>query len=109
MLVVVEPGRRSIQTAEAVQRMAEDIGVNNVYLVVNKVTGNDNEFCDHIEQYFTGGASTLPLLGCLPFDEQVRKADMDSVAAFDAAPGYVAEVSRVLDQLEASLAESSAD
>jgi CO dehydrogenase maturation factor len=107
MLVVVEPGRRSIQTAEAVRRMADDIGVNNVYLVVNKVTENDGDFCDHIEDYFSAGAdSGLPLLGCLPFDEDVRKADLDGAAAFDAAPGYVAEVSRVLDLLEAKLSAS---
>lgn len=104
MLVVVEPGRRSIQTAEAVRRMADDIGVSNVFLVVNKVTGNDKEFCDHIEDYFTTSASELPLLGCLPFDEQVRQADLDGAAAFDTAPGYVAEVGRVLDQLENQLA-----
>jgi len=107
MLVVVEPGRRSIQTAEAVQRMAADIGIDNVFLVVNKVTAADDEFCRHIEDYFTSEPGrSLPLLGCLPFDEQVRKADLDGVAAFDAAPGYVAEVSRVLDDLEGRLGSS---
>lgn len=105
MLVVVEPGRRSLQTAEAVQRMAADIGVDNVYLIVNKVTASDESFCRHIEDYFTGGAdNSLPLLGCLPFDEQVRQADLDGVAAFDAAPGYVHEVARILDALEEQIA-----
>ncbi|MHB1382680.1 MAG: ATP-binding protein [Thermoleophilia bacterium] len=104
MLVVVEPGRRSLQTAEAVQRMAADIGVDNVFLVVNKVTTSDDEFCRHIEDYFSEGGGGLPLLGCLPFDEQVRKADLDGVAAFDAAPAYVTEVAVVLDKLEKLIA-----
>lgn len=101
MLVVVEPGRRSIQTAEAVQRMAADIGVENVFLVVNKVTEADGDFCRHIEDYFSSEAGrSLPLLGCLPFDEQVRRADLDGKAAFDAAPDYVAEIIRMLEALE---------
>ena len=105
MLVVVEPGRRSIQTAEAVQRMAADIGVDHVFLVVNKVTAGGDDFCRHIEDYFTSeSGKRLPLLGCLPFDEQVRKADLEGVAAFDAAPDYVARVSQVLDDLLGRLA-----
>src|SRR5659263_46217 len=38
MLVVVEPGRRSIQTAEAITRLAGEIGITNIMLVVNEGT-----------------------------------------------------------------------
>lgn len=100
MVVVVEPGRRSIQTAEAVNRLAADIGITNVFLAVNKVTEADADFCEHIDEYFNDGEkNSLPVLECLPFDEQVRKADLEGVAAYDAAPGFVEVVSRLLDRL----------
>jgi len=96
MLVVVEPGRRSIQTAEAITRLAEDIGITNVMMVVNKVTDADSDFCSDLEQHYR-------VVGCLPLSEEVRRADLDGLAPFDAAPGYVELVSDILEKIEAGM------
>ncbi len=96
MLVVVEPGRRSVRTAEAISRLAGEIGVGNIQMVVNKVTSTDERFCADLAQHFN-------LLGCLPLDEDVRKADLAELAPYDAAPGYRKKVEAVLDQLIATL------
>lgn len=93
MLVVVEPGRRSVQTAEVIRRLAGDIGIARVALVVNKVTAADADFCRRLEQDFD-------VLGCLPFSEEVRQADLNEAAPFDAAPEYVRQVEMVLARLE---------
>ena len=92
MLVVVEPGRRSVQTAEAITRLAGDIGVSNILIVINKVTAADRGFCDDLAKRFR-------VIGCLPLSEEVRRADLDGVAPFDAAPEYVAQVAELLDRL----------
>ncbi len=99
MLVVVEPGRRSLQTAEAISRLAADIGIGRVALVVNKVTGADAGFCDRLEEKYD-------LLGCLSFDEEVRLADLNGQAPYDAAPRYATAVARVLDKLETAIAKT---
>ena len=96
MLVVVEPGRRSVQTAEAITRLAGDIGIGNILIVVNKVTGSDSDFCDDIAERFE-------VIGCLPLSEEVRRADLDGRAPFDAAPDYVKQVADVLAKLEEQL------
>ena len=96
MLVVVEPGRRSVQTAEAIRRLAADIGVGRVALVVNKVTKADTDFCRRLEEDFE-------VLGCLPFSEAVRRADLEERAPFEAAPEYVREVEAILTRLEERL------
>lgn len=96
MLVVVEPGRRSIQTAESIDRLAADIGITNVYMVVNKVTEADNDFCREL-------GKTHSVIGCLPFSEEVRRADLAEAAPFDVAPGYVAQVEKILSSLEPEL------
>jgi CO dehydrogenase maturation factor len=98
MLVVVEPGRRSLQTAAAIRKLAADIGITRVYIVVNKVTGADAAFCEELEQ-----RTDVEVLGCLPFTEEVRRADLDGASVFDAAPHYTAEVERVLDRLEVAV------
>ncbi|MHB8859244.1 MAG: ATP-binding protein [Thermoleophilia bacterium] len=96
MLVVVEPGRRSVQTAEAIERLAADIGITNIMMVVNKVTDGDSGFCQDLEKRFR-------VIGCLPLSEEVRRADLDGQAPFDAAPEYVVQVTGVLEKIEREL------
>ncbi|MHB1412643.1 MAG: carbon monoxide dehydrogenase, partial [Thermoleophilia bacterium] len=79
--------------AEAIRRLAGDIGIARVALVVNKVTAADADFCRRLEQDFD-------VLGCLPFSEEVRQADLNEAAPFDAAPEYVRQVETVLARLE---------
>ena len=41
-IVGVEPGKRSIQTAHTVQRMAGELGIKDVLVVANKVRGDED-------------------------------------------------------------------
>jgi CO dehydrogenase maturation factor len=38
MLIVVEPGTRSLDTAESIQRMAKELGIRRIFAVANKVS-----------------------------------------------------------------------
>ncbi len=96
MLVVVEPGRRSVHTAESITRLATDIGIDDIILVVNKVTDADADFCRELAVDFN-------VAGCLPFSEEVRRADMDERSPYDASPSYRQQVAEVLDRLIDSL------
>jgi CO dehydrogenase maturation factor len=81
MLVVVEPGQRSIDCAETVFRMAAEIGLAKLAVVGNKSAGAaDEEFI----------RSALPgrnILAVLPFSEGLRMADRDGVSVLDAMDG----------------------
>ena len=99
MLIVAEPGRRSLQTADDITRLAAEIGVNRVFLVINKVTEADADFCAGLEQKYD-------VLGCLPFTESVRRADLEEQAPFEAAPAYAGEVEKILSRLESRLGRS---
>jgi len=88
-IVVVEPGQRSIQTAQAVKRLAADIGIHKVYVVGNKVRSiQDRQFiCD-----------CLPgdnVLGFLSFSEKAIEADISGQAIFDADPLLVTEAQKI--------------
>ncbi|MFA5801127.1 MAG: carbon monoxide dehydrogenase accessory protein CooC [Thermoleophilia bacterium] len=96
MLIVVEPGRRSIQTAEAITRLAGDIGISNIMMVVNKVNTADIGFCDDLGERFN-------VIGCLPLSEDVRRADLSGEAPYDAAPAFVAEVTEILEKIEKAI------
>ena len=77
LIVVVEPGRRSVDTAHNIKRLATDIGLNRIFLVGNKIRGEaDRKF---LEKYVIG----LEWLGFLPYDEEIIEADLSGESPYD--------------------------
>ena len=97
-LIVVEPGRRSLQTAEMIRNLAQDIGIPRLFLVGNTIRDErDRQF---IREY----GPDLPILGFLSYSPAAIEADMEGVAVFEAAPELVREAESIaaeLDQLKA--------
>jgi CO dehydrogenase maturation factor len=76
MLVVVEPGRRSIQTARIIQQYAADIGIKDVGVIINQY--RSEEQLHSIEQELEG----LPVVGRIPYDEYIAGADLEGVCPY---------------------------
>jgi CO dehydrogenase maturation factor len=93
-LVVLEPGRRSLTTAERVRKLAEDIGIDHVYAVGNKVR-SEHDYAFMQEQ------SPVPMLGYLSVNPELTDADMRGEGVFDAAPRSVEEARAIVAALEA--------
>ncbi|UFS68554.1 AAA family ATPase [Geomonas sp. RF6] len=70
VIVVVEPGQRSVQTAQQITRLASDIGIRKVFVVGSKVQNEkDREFIE----------AALPeheLLGFISYSDEIKRADM---------------------------------
>lgn len=96
MLVVAEPTRRSLGTAAQIKKLANDIGLNRIYLVGNKV--RDEEEAKFLEAETPG----LPLLGCMPMDLKVQEADRLNQPAFD----YVSSLKNAAVMLVSKITES---
>jgi CO dehydrogenase maturation factor len=92
-VVVVEPGKRSLSTAERVRELAADIGITQVYAVANKVRGER-------DLAFIQAESPVPMLGYLSANPELTEADMKGEGVFDAAPTAVEEARRILEALE---------
>jgi CO dehydrogenase maturation factor len=78
LIVVVEPGRRSIETAEKIRRLASQIHLERIAAVGNKIrTEADRAFIlEHMKD--------IPVIGFLPFMESIIQADMNSMPPFEA-------------------------
>ena len=98
-LVVVEPGRRSLGTAQNIQQLAADIGVANVYVVGNKVRDEaDKDFIRH------NLPSNLPVIGFMSANSKAVEADMRGQAVFDAVPELVTEAQQIVTSFDRSMA-----
>ena len=98
-LIVVEPGRRSLETAKNIHRLATDIGVSRCYVVGNKVRSQSDR--DYISNALD---DTLPVLGFLPASQQAVEADMRGEAIFDTAPELVDAARHIAAQIDPALA-----
>ncbi len=79
LLAVVEPGRRSLDTIERIKHLAQDIGLDRVFAVGNKIMNEDDErFVTEVVE-----SKGIPLIGMIPYDENIREADRLSLAPLD--------------------------
>lgn len=99
MLVVVEPGQRSIQTAKTVRGLAADIGIAPIYAVLNRVA-DDDEDAWLLEQL----RDDLLVVGSVRESEAVRTADRRGVSPFDGDGSFVEDIAGLAAKLEKTLA-----
>ena len=99
LLITVEPGRRSIETARTISDLSRDLGLERVSIVGNKVRSDaDREFI----------RSALPdtdILGFISFNPGIQEADLADRSLFDAAPETVADVESIFRKLVAPVQE----
>jgi CO dehydrogenase maturation factor len=78
MLVVVEPGRRSIDCAESVIRMGGEIGIKRFILAGNKIASEEDE------KYIKNSMPDFKIAAFMPYAPNIREADRDGVSVLDA-------------------------
>jgi len=77
MLICVEPGSRSIETARTIIRMGKEIGIRNFGIVGNKIRDKTQE--DWIEKQF----ESENFMGFLPYSETILESDIQHQPLFD--------------------------
>lgn len=70
MIIIVEPGSRSISTAKTIMRMAKEIAIQSFVIVGNKI--QDEKQKDWISKKF----SQDQILGMISYHEIIRDADL---------------------------------
>jgi len=73
MLAVSDSSRKSLETAKKLYDLSKQIGIKQCFIVGNKVASQKESEC--IENF--ARANRLQLLGVVPFDQAVLKADMN--------------------------------
>ena len=93
LIVVVEPGRRSVDTASHINKLASEIGLKNIVLVGNKVRSSKDE------KFLLKHLNNFKFLGFIPYDETLIEADLDGVSPFDVDSPAKDRVSSMLSKL----------
>jgi CO dehydrogenase maturation factor len=95
VLVVVEPGRRSLQTALSINELARGLGIDHVFAVGNKVRAPADE------GFIAEQLPDWVVLGYLPEDASAVESDRRGVAVFDLATELLERARLIADRLTA--------
>jgi CO dehydrogenase maturation factor len=88
-IIVVEPGRKSIETARHIRQLARDIGVTNIAAVGNKVRRQSDR------DFLTANLPDFEFLGFIPYDPAIIDAEVAGGRPGEASPAVAEEVKRI--------------
>ncbi len=94
LLVVVEPGRKSLETALRIKQLANDIGITNVTAVGNKIRSQSDV------DFLTTNLPGFDFLGFLPFDSAITNAEISGDNTLEASRAILNEIEAIVNKLE---------
>lgn len=93
LIVVVEPGRRSVETAHHILQLAGDIGIKKLSFVGNKIRSEKDK------EFFSKNMPDFDFLGYIPFAGEIIEADLEGRPPFEKDPVGLNAVKEMLKQL----------
>jgi CO dehydrogenase maturation factor len=93
LIIVVEPSRTSVETANRINKLAGEIGLHNIAIVANKVR-NESE-----KEFLTSSLSGFEFLGFIPYDQAIVDADVNHRPVLDASQPVINEVAKIYNAL----------
>lgn len=93
LIVVVEPGQRSLEVAQKIRQLAADIGLKNIGLVGNKIRKQaDREFL--LERM-----PEIPFLGFLSYDSKIVEADLLGEPPYKDNPEFLRVMAEIVERI----------
>jgi CO dehydrogenase maturation factor len=93
LIVVVEPGRRSMETAQRIDKLAREIGLSNIAIVANKVRSQADR------EVLTSSLPGFEFLGFIPYDQAIVDADLTNRSVLDSSEQVAGEVKSIYQAL----------
>ncbi len=95
MIVVLEPGQRAHESTQRIIRLAHEIGLKQIKLVINKIT--EPSEITQIEQAFPN----QEIIGTIPFSLEIRHADRLGRSVLDGlSPEIVQKFAAILAKVQ---------
>jgi CO dehydrogenase maturation factor len=93
LIIVVEPGQRSLEVAQKIRQLAADIGLKNIGLVGNKIRKQaDREFL--LERM-----PEIPFLGFLSYDSKIVEADLSGEPPYKDNPEFLRVMAEIVERI----------
>jgi CO dehydrogenase maturation factor len=94
LVIVVEPGQRSIGTAKQIKKLGEDLKIKRIMIVGNKVSSAEDK------KIIEENLSDFPILGHMSYNPKILQADREGRSPYDIDDRIKEEVKGILEELE---------
>jgi CO dehydrogenase maturation factor len=95
MIIVVEPGRGSIETAYRIRKLAKDIGLKDIAVVGNKIRSEQDR------NFLISAMPDFEFLGFIPYDQSIIEAGLGNFPLVNASPEVISRVQDIAARLSA--------
>jgi len=89
LIVVVEPSRRSVETAYRIDKLAQDIGLQNIAIVGNKLRSQSER------EFLISSMPDFEFLGFIPYDKAIVDAGLGNLPLVDASQQIITDVRNI--------------
>ena len=96
MIIVVEPGKGSIETAYRIRELAKDIGLENIKVVANKIRSEQDR------GFLVSAMRDFEFLGFIPYDQSIIEADLAGSPLINLSQKVMEEVKSIAARLNNS-------
>jgi len=93
MIIVVEPGKGSIETAYRIRELAKDIGLENVKVVANKIRSKQDR------DFLVSAMPDFEFLGFISYDQSIIEADLAGSPLINLSQRVMEEVRSIAARL----------
>lgn len=101
LLIVVEPGLRSVETAFRVRDMAADLGLKRVMVIGNKIRSEGDR------EFLRTEMKDMEIVGFLPYENRIREAEIARRTVASASGEMRATIQNVVRLIEERTAKRS--
>jgi CO dehydrogenase maturation factor len=95
MIIVVEPGKGSIETAYRIRELAKDIGLKNIAVVANKIRSEQDR------DFLISAMPDFEFVGFIPYEQSIIEAGLGNFPLFDSSPKVISTVQDIAARLSA--------
>jgi CO dehydrogenase maturation factor len=95
MIIVVEPGKGSIETAFRIRELAKDIGLKNVAVVANKIRSEQDR------EFLISAMPDFEFLGFIPYNQSIIEAGLGNFPLINSSPEVISRVQDIAAHLSA--------
>lgn len=97
LLIIVEPGMRSLETAGAIKDLGTDIGIKKFCAILNKCRSGKDE--NIVRQKLE--SMDIELIGTIPFSGNIMGADLSGVSVMDMEgnEAFVQKIQNIIKQI----------
>jgi CO dehydrogenase maturation factor len=93
MIIVVEPGKASIETAYRIRELAKDIGLENIAVVANKIRS------DQDRDFLISAMPDFEFLGFIPYDQSIIEAGLGNLPLINSSPEVISRMQDIVAHL----------